>query len=216
MVLHEDTPTFIAITVVGIVLIENAILYALLAQLIWQVLRGAAATLRFLSRLHDRIGNVRFVLTLSAVAIIIGLLVRTIINGPIRRVKEARLDTRRLYELARIQSGTVMYWEHQHSLADRMDQLSLVIYGFKPPDDPESGRRYEYIQLGTDSFELCATFSLPLSSERAGRIETSPDFKATEFVSRPQITKRDWSHPVGHFCFLRTLDNATRGSPPNG
>jgi len=86
MVLHEDTPTFIAITVVGIVLIENAILYALLAQLIWQVLRGAAATLRFLSRLHDRIGNVRFVLTLSAV------LLRSLSVSSCEPSSTARLD----------------------------------------------------------------------------------------------------------------------------
>jgi len=195
MVLHEDTPTSIVITAIAMVLAENAVLYIVVALLTWQGLRGARATIRGLQRLRRQLGNVRFSLGLGTIAILVGLLVR----ATIRHIQETRVDTQRLYDLALLQNQTVIYWQNEHSLPERMDQLSVVIYGFKPPTDP-TGRRYEYVRLGPDSFELCATFDLPLNSERAIKLASSRDFAASPNA------RGDWAHPGGHFCFFRTVD----------
>jgi len=138
---------------------------------------------------------------LAAAIVIAGFAVA----GSPGRARLARLDVKRLEDLAGIQRKIVEYWQSKAVLPASLDQLADNVSGYSAPSDPVNGKPYGYRVAGVTVFELCADFdtndpdaarSLPRWSSTEGGVDTT------------------WNHPSGHACFPRTIDSSRY--PPKG
>lgn len=114
------------------------------------------------------------------------------LGGPgVQRLEQA--DNRRVANLAMLANQITAKWNSSnHTLPSAVDSLpnaSLL-------KDPVTHAPYEYRQVGTNQYELCATFA------RDDRHDS------------PNGENFFWNHPKGHFCFA--LDPAeTPTLPPS-
>lgn len=126
-----------------------------------------------------------------------------------------RFDERRVQDLQSIQSQVVTYWQQKEVLPKSLDDLKDPLVGYNIPRDPEfeSGKEYEYFVKSKLTFELCATFALPMPEgwlESKGGIEPimyREDGSVSSYpYPGPFGTNESWDHEEGRACFERTID----------
>ena len=114
--------------------------------------------------------------TLVFVAILVGLFVA----GSPADERLRRLDSIRIQHLQALNAAIDLHIRRRNfmptRLADAVDGQQLSIL----PTDPENGDQYDYIQINSSSYELCAVFA-SAAADSAG-----PNF---------------WAHPAGRACF---------------
>lgn len=139
------------------------------------------------------------------------------IMGSPAKQRSLRLDDRRVNDLQSIQYQVINYWQQKEKLPENLEVLANPLSGYSLPVPPtfEKGEKYEYNVKSKLTFELCATFALPMPQgwqEYGG---------GNGIMSRPLIAKdamvgsypypgyginESWDHEAGRTCFERTID----------
>lgn len=123
-----------------------------------------------------------------------------------------RLDDRRVTDLQSIQWQVINYWQQKQVLPESLADLNDPISSYMLPIDPETdqGKSYEYIQKDDLTFELCATFLLPMPKgwqEYSGRGSyPMPAMDVATSYPYPGGVNNSWDHGSGRTCFSRTID----------
>ena len=128
-----------------------------------------------------------------------------------------RLDDRRVSDLQNIQYQVINFWQQKEKLPANLSELSNPLSGYSLPVEPEfeEGKKYEYIVKGPLTFELCATFSLPMPKgwrEYGGGGGVMPmigyerDAYTTSYPYPGTGANESWDHQEGRTCFSRTID----------
>jgi hypothetical protein len=117
--------------------------------------------------------------------------------------KQARLqqfDQQRLNDLQGIQWQVVNYWQQKGQLPVSLTDLNDSISGYIAPMDPETRMPYQYIikNAATLNFQLCATFNAASDTNNPKTVPVPAMY--------PNDMSQVWNHPVGYFCFDRTID----------
>jgi hypothetical protein len=131
--------------------------------------------------------------------------------------RKLRFDERRMQDLQSIQYQVINFWQQKEKLPATFAELSNPIASYAVPVDPEfqKGMQYEYAKTGALSFELCATFALPMPEgwqeyAKGGGIMPMP--VSDSAVSEPAYpypgggANESWDHEAGRTCFARTID----------
>lgn len=141
------------------------------------------------------------------------------IMGSPAKQRSLRLDDRRISDLQNIQYQVINYWQQKEKLPVKLSDLVNPISGFSLPVDPEfeKGNTYEYkiLDVKKNSFELCATFVLPIPqgwreyTNGGGIMPMYYGGKDIAVSARPYPEggiNESWSHEAGRTCFPRTID----------
>ncbi|MFN4181464.1 MAG: DUF5671 domain-containing protein [Candidatus Paceibacteria bacterium] len=135
-----------------------------------------------------------------------------VVMGSPKTQRLLRLDERRIQDLQSIQYQVITYWQQKEKLPASLSDMANPISGYTLPVDPEfeKGFSYEYTSKDKLSFELCATFALPI---KEGWIESRggvmPVYVGEKAVSEPAMmggVNESWAHEAGRTCFTRTID----------
>ncbi len=138
----------------------------------------------------------------------------SVIGSPMNQ-RKLRMDDRRINDLQSIQWQVISYWQQKEKLPATLTELSNPISSYMVPTDPEfqKGKMYEYAKTGDKSFELCATFDLPMPKGwvpgTGGGIAYPMTATRDAAVSMPYpgaIGSDSWDHEGGRACFTRTID----------
>lgn len=139
----------------------------------------------------------------------------TIMGSPMEQ-RKLRLDDRRVGDLQNIQYQVINYWQQKEALPKDLEALKNPLTGATLPVPPEfeKGEVYEYNVKSKMTFELCATFALPMPQgwqEYGGKVIPYPMMNYGEdmAVSYPYPgggTNESWDHEAGRTCFERTID----------
>lgn len=132
-----------------------------------------------------------------------------IVVGSPAKQRALRFDQQRTNDLSTIQWYIINNWQNKGKLPATLTELNDPLSGTTVPKDPETEAPYEYIQKGSNTFELCATFGQS-SQDLKGRGESgygrdigltypSPSYY-------PGIEGEQWNHESGRTCFSRTID----------
>ncbi len=103
-----------------------------------------------------------------------------------------KFDSRRVEDLQSIQGNLFGYWMNRKTLPADLSAIEDDITGFRVPKDPETGEPYFYERKSSESFVLCATFTI----ERRGG----------ENVPKSAYLDETWDHGAGKVCFERTIN----------
>lgn len=130
-----------------------------------------------------------------------------------------RLDDRRTSDLQSIQYQVINYWQQKEKLPEDLKSLSNPLHGYSLPVPPmfEKGEVYEYNVISKPklTFELCATFELPMPAgwQEYGGGGVYPmltrDIGKETSVAYPYPgsgVNESWDHEEGRTCFERTID----------
>ena len=126
-----------------------------------------------------------------------------------------RLDDRRVQDLQSIQYAVINFWQQKEKLPANLAELSNPISSYAVPVDPEfeKGLVYEYTVKSALSFELCATFALPIqkgwreySSGGVMPMYSEKDIAVSSYPYPGGGVNESWSHETGRTCFERTID----------
>jgi len=139
-----------------------------------------------------------------------------------------RLDDRRVNDLQSIQYQVINYWQQKEKLPADLKELVNPLSGYSLPVEPEfeKGKTYEYAIKGPLTFELCATFSLPIQKGwreygGGGIMPMSGVYYEKDMaVSYPYPypgygANESWDHQEGRTCFERTIDKDLYPPFPN-
>lgn len=125
----------------------------------------------------------------------------TIIGSPFK-VRQINLDNKRIGDLNNIQGQIIQYWIDKNKLPASLEALTSNISGFKAPQDPQTGKPYDYRILSKLSFELCANFDLASATDSD---KLAAPYSFAYKYNLPQETW-NWQHEKSHYCFQRTID----------
>ncbi len=139
-----------------------------------------------------------------------------VIGSPMQQ-RKLRLDQRRIDDLQNIQWQVISYWQQKEKLPTALIDLANPIAGYAVPRDPEfqKGAIYEYKKVADKTFELCATFALPMpkgwiptaNGGVAYPMTTTQDVATSVTAPYPGgVTGDSWDHDAGRVCFSRTID----------
>ena len=130
--------------------------------------------------------------------------------------RNLRLDQARLNDLQNIQGQVINYWQQKERLPATLIELADPLSGYMIPRDPESdtGAVYEYNVKGPMTFEICATFALPIPEGwqdygKGGGVMpmyAERDMAVSYPYPGPGGVNDSWIHEAGHTCFERTID----------
>lgn len=104
--------------------------------------------------------------------------------------RQARLDERRVQDLVRLDTAIQAHARLHEALPDALGALDASTGRGLPQADPGTGQAYGYAAGEAGRYRLCAVF----------------DTDSVE--SADGLTPEGWSHPAGHHCFQRRLDDA--------
>lgn len=113
-----------------------------------------------------------------------------------------RFDAQKVGDLQTIQWQIVNYWQKKEKLPATLADLNDTISGFKAPVDPQTGDAYRYSVKGPLAFELCAEFNLDAETNTKIQRGLVPVSYPAALDDSPDV----WNHPMGTFCFPRTID----------
>lgn len=135
------------------------------------------------------------------------------IMGSPKTQRLLRLDDRRVQDLQSIQYQIINYWQQKEYLPSKLEDIVSPLSGYSLPIDPEfeKGLTYEYKLKDKMSFELCATFAMPIPkgwNEFSGGIMPISGVGYDKAVSYPSFggINESWTHESGYTCFSRTID----------
>ncbi len=116
----------------------------------------------------------------ASMLVLVAVLAGLILAGSPGDERLRRLDAIRIEHLQELNAAIDMQIRRNNfmpaSLADAIDGQQLSIL----PTDPDNGSQYEYTQIDSSSYELCAVFSAPSASIDVANF---------------------WAHPAGRACF---------------
>jgi hypothetical protein len=142
-----------------------------------------------------------------------------IIGSP-KDQRALRFDDRRVQDLQSIQWQVINFWQQKEKIPETISDLRDPISNYMIPVDPEfeKGNVYEYTKKGGMTFELCATFLLPMPEgwQEYGKNGVMPmvGIGGTSEDGRDIVTSYpypggmsdSWDHEEGRTCFERTID----------
>ena len=153
---------------------------------------------------------VSFILVLGAIGYSFSIM------GSPATQRALRLDDRRVNDLQNLQYQVINYWQQKEELPKDLTALSNPLSGYSVPVEPEfeKGKKYEYAVKGKMTFELCATFSLPIPKgwreySSGGVMPMIAYEKDASNISYPYPgggINESWDHQEGRTCFERTID----------
>lgn len=155
--------------------------------------------------------NIFFGVLSFALAIFMIVYAFSVMGSP-KEQRNLRLDQRRIEDLQSIQYQVISFWQQKESLPKSLDELKNPISSYMVPQDPEfeKGKSYEYRAISNKTFELCATFTLPIPK---GWVENSVGYGvmggkdiAVSSMPYPGGMNESWDHKEGRTCFERTID----------
>jgi len=128
--------------------------------------------------------NVRFVVAISLVVAVVGVVIGGILllDSP-AEVRARRLDERRVDDLRDITRKLDIYWTREGALPSSLEELANELGVFIELLDPETGQPYEYRVVSSNTYELCATFARDTAEEQG------------------RLYRDYWSHGAGRQCF---------------
>ncbi len=176
-----------------------------------------------LLRKKDSTYKAGIVFSSVGVALVIGAIVYSfMIMGSPSEQRKYRLDDRRVNDLQGIQWQVINFWQQKEKLPEKLEDLANPLTGYSLPVEPEfeKGNVYEYKKLtekGSMTFELCATFSLPMPKgwQEYSSVGVMPMMPVSEKGVATDVTypypgpggmNESWDHQSGHTCFERTID----------
>ena len=155
----------------------------------------------------------------ASILVILAIWFSFSVMGSPAKQRMLRLDDRRVGDLQNMQYQVINYWQQKEKLPTALTDLSNPITGYSLPVPPmfEKGEKYEYTVKSPLTFELCATFDLPIPKgwrEYGGggiipmsRIAYEKDVSMTSYpYSVPGGINESWDHQAGQTCFERTID----------
>jgi hypothetical protein len=156
----------------------------------------------------------------ASVLVLAAIIASFMVMGSPFKQRTLRLDDRRVQDLQSIQSQVINYWQQKEKLPETLAELSNPISSYSVPVDPEftKGTQYEYKKTAALSFELCATFALPMPqgwreySYGGGGIAmpmpaTLEDGTSSASYPYPGYGVNDsWDHQAGRTCYTRMID----------
>jgi len=152
---------------------------------------------------------------ISLLLVIFAIFYSFAIMGSPAKQRSLRLDDRRVNDLQNIQYQVINYWQQKEKLPENLDVLANPLSGYSLPVPPmfEKGEVYEYNVKSKLTFELCATFALPMPQgwqEYGGEVYPMAfDMKREASVAYPYPgygINESWDHEAGRTCFERTID----------
>ncbi|MBP6904882.1 MAG: hypothetical protein KBB91_02405 [Candidatus Pacebacteria bacterium] len=151
----------------------------------------------------------------SSILVIVAIIWSFSVIGSPASQRQLRIDQRRIEDLQSIQWQVINYWQQKEKLPESLAQFNDPIANYMTPRDPEfqKGKVYEYKKVGDKSFELCATFSLPMpegwvpggSGGGVYPMTATRDI-AVSSMPYPGGAGESWDHEAGRTCFTRTID----------
>lgn len=157
-------------------------------------------------------------ITISSILVLFAVVYGFIVMGGPGSQRDLRLDQRRIEDLQSIQYQVINFWQQKEKLPVSLDELKNSISGYMSPKDPEfeKGLVYEYKKISDKttktnaSFELCATFTLPIPKgyvENGGGYSVMPTKDvAVSSMPYPGGMNDSWDHQEGRTCFEREID----------
>lgn len=153
----------------------------------------------------------------SSIIVLLALWFSFTVMGSPWQQRELRLDERRIGDLQNIQWQVINYWQQKEKLPATLAELANPLSGWSLPVPPlfETGEKYEYTTKGPLTFELCATFALPMPrgwrEYSGGPMYPMPYMMEGRdvAVSYPYPgggMNESWDHEAGRACFERTID----------
>jgi hypothetical protein len=151
----------------------------------------------------------------SSILVVLIILFSFSVMGSPAKQRSLRLDDRRVNDLQSIQYQVINYWRQKEKLPENLDTLTSPLSGYSLPVPPmfEKGEVYEYNVKSKLTFELCATFALPMPQgwqEYGGGVYPMAfDMKREASVAYPYPgygINESWDHEAGRTCFERTID----------
>jgi len=133
--------------------------------------------------------------------LVISIIAGFFIMGSPATQRKLRNDNQRINDLQGIQSQVTNYYQTTEKIPATLEDLKDPLVGGYVQVDPETGESYEYKATGDLTFELCATFSLPLPEFDASKADPS-DWQVRDLKQKAE----DWAHEEGRTCFDRTID----------
>jgi len=137
-------------------------------------------------------------IVISSLIVLAAIVGGFMVAGSPTSQRELRFDETRVSDLQSIQWQIVDYWQNKRVLPTELSFLEDNIRGYSVPRDPETKNEYGYILSGAETFELCATFTLPSPPNRGDLQKPS---RVYEFG-----VSENWDHESGEVCFERTID----------
>lgn len=205
-----------ALVIIGdlVVLMRNFLEGELSQRFVFKVLTilfiAGSVFLHYLSELKDKEKEfpwIKFFDSAVVIFIIFGVGSGFYLAGSPQSQRLVRFDDRRTEDLQWIQGELINYWQRKGKLPYNLDELKNTISGFIPPQDPETGKSYEYAITGDLKFQLCAEFAtstLNGQSQSKGKPISRP---AIDYPAEPTSkSNSNWQHDAGRYCFDRTID----------
>lgn len=132
------------------------------------------------------LSNNRLFAILATVAVLMTTVIGFWLLGSPQKQRQIRLDQQRLQDLYQIAQS--LHRQAQQSLnRDEPVNLPKTLSTTLPKTDPVSGNAYEYQQLDSTRYQLCAEFATDSETYR---------FR-NEAASNPEF----WKHSAGRDCF---------------
>lgn len=128
------------------------------------------------------------------------------IAGTPAEQRAVRLDDQRISNLSEIQNQVINYLQTKNELPT--DQITLENWAGFLPTDPVTTEPYRYSKTSATTFELCATFASELVDDIYGShyYETAYGPVYGEKAVPQLVGGSSWLHPVGDYCFDRTIE----------
>jgi type II secretory pathway pseudopilin PulG len=138
----------------------------------------------------NRVTGVRLLITGVCVAVVTAVVTAIVVLGSPTQQRQRRLDEHRVHDLSTIVNTISLYANTHDALPPELSALGKEPGPRRAPTDPGTGAAYEYAVLGTESYQLCAVFTLPSADTAATRLS-------------PDLETEGWTHAPGRQCFER-------------
>lgn len=134
---------------------------------------------------------------LVALAVIYGFF---IVGSP-QTQRLRRFDQERSQHLQQIYYQVRNFWDMRYGLPASLDDIRKLDPFAEIPRDPENDTPYEYRITGENTFELCATFSLPSAGTIEQKNASIPVPARDQFVRYDGFVDQLLSHSAGNNCY---------------
>ena len=116
------------------------------------------------------------------------------VTGSPSAQREARIDERRVSDLALIRDAIRSYTQEHGALPADLAELKIQPGIRLPIADPVTGAPYEYVATGARTYQLCARFTTDTA------LQMPDDYQSRDV---------HWAHGIGRQCFERTAATST-------
>ncbi|MES2087412.1 MAG: DUF5671 domain-containing protein [Patescibacteria group bacterium] len=141
-------------------------------------------------------------LGIAAVLVIGSIVWGFAVLGSPRTQKLYKYDSAKISDLQNIDSQVTYFYQVKGVLPASFSDLTTSGNYFTPPVDQQSGKSYEYQKKNATTYNLCADFNY-----------ASNDAKNASVAAPYPYGGATWTHPVGKYCFERTIDPRAYSTP---